>query len=72
MLIFSKEMVYNPLLGQVTTTIDLDVERFSEGDNRTQYVFNQKLNFLSYEIERLEFTNDTSSVLKVQFGANNT
>lgn len=69
---FSTEMVYKSIKDKRIITIDLDVERFSEGDKRTQYVFNQKLNFVSYEIERLEFTNDTSSVLKVQFGANNT
>jgi hypothetical protein len=50
----------------------LDVERIYEGDKRTQYVFSRKRHFVSQEIERLEFTNDISSVLKVQFGANNT
>jgi len=69
---FSKEAVYKSLKRKKIITIDLDVERFYEGDNRTQYVFNQKLHFISQEIERLEFTNDTSTVLKVQFGANNT
>jgi len=69
---FSKETVYKSLKGKKITTIDLDVERFYKGDNRTQYVFSQKLHFVSQEIERLEFTNDTSSVLKIQFGANNT
>jgi hypothetical protein len=72
MIKFSKEMVYKSLKGKKITTIDLDVERFYEGDNRTQYVFIQKLHFISREIERLEFSTDTSSILKVQFGANNT
>jgi hypothetical protein len=72
MMRFSKEVVYKSLKGKKITTIDLDVERFYEGDNRTQYVFSRKQHFVSQEIERLEFTNDTSSILKVQFGANNT
>lgn len=73
MIRFSKGMVYKSLEGKKTITIDLDdVERFYEEDNRTQYVFSRKLHFVSQEIERLEFTNDTSTVLKIQLGANNT
>jgi hypothetical protein len=69
---FSTEMVYKSLKGKKITTIDLDVEGFYEGDNRTRYVYKQKLHFVSNEIEQLEFTNDTSSILKVQLGPNNT
>src|ERR1700722_1597325 len=69
---FSKGNVYKSLEGKKITTIDIDVEKFNEDDSRTQYLFYQKLHFMSQEIERLEFTNDTSTVLKIQFGTNNT
>ena len=72
MIRFSTGMVYKSLKGKKIVTINLDVERFHEEDDRTQYVFYKKLHFVSQEIERLEFTNDTSTVLKVQLGANNT
>ena len=69
---FSTGMVYKSLKGKRIVTIDLDVERLNEEDDRTQYVFYKKLHFVAQEIERLEFTKDTSTVLKVQLGANNT
>ena len=69
---FSTEAVYKSIKGKKIITIDMDVVRLCEGDIRTKYVFDQKLNFVSEEIERLEFTNDTSSVLRVQLGPNNT
>jgi hypothetical protein len=72
MIRFSRGTVYKSLSGKKIITIDLDVETFCEEDSRTKYVFYQKLHFVSQEIERLEFTNDTSSVLKIQFGTNNT
>ena len=72
MIRFSKGTVYKSLQGKKTITIDLDVERFCGEDSRIKYIFYQKLHFISQEIERLEFTNDTSTVLKIQFGTNNT
>lgn len=72
MIRFSTEMVYKSVKAKKIVTIDLDVERLNKEENRTQYIFNQKLHFVSREIERLEFTNDTATVLKVKLGANNT
>ena len=69
---FSKELIYKSLKGKKIVTIDLDVERDYEGDKTTRYVFYQKLHFISTEIERLEFTNDTATVLRIRLGANNT
>src|ERR1700754_4161959 len=71
MISFSTGMVYRSLKGKKIVTIDLDVERFNEEDDRTKYVFYKKLHFVTQEIERSEFTSDTSSVLKVHLGGNN-
>lgn len=39
---------------------------------REDYFLNAKKDFITREIERLQFTNDTNSVLKIQFGEENT
>jgi len=63
---FSKYGVYDLVKKKKLTTIYLD-EYIGFDDSQELYLSNTKLSFIQREIERLEFTNDTSSVLKVEF-----
>jgi len=69
---FSNDYVYRSIKKKKVVTIDLDEERDDEYDNKRSYLFYRKRNFISHEIERMQFTNDTSCVLKVRLGYENT
>ncbi len=50
--------------------VRLDLDDFVWNE-QSQYVFNQKMAFISREIERIKFANDTDAVVKVSFGNQN-
>ena len=64
---FSKYGVYDLVKKKKLTTIYLD-DYTGFDDPQELYLSNTKLSFIQREIERLEFTNDTSSALKIEFG----
>jgi hypothetical protein len=68
---FSRDYVYHSIKSKKIVAIDLDEKReFLNGE--TDILFYKRLQFISREIERLQFTNDTFTVLKIQLGDENT
>jgi hypothetical protein len=65
---FSRDYFYKSIKGKKIIQIDLNRKYPAQ----ETYLFNAKLNFISREIERLEFTNDNSAILKIKLGAANT
>jgi hypothetical protein len=65
---FSKYYFYRSIKEKKIIQIDISQEYPPE----ELYLFNAKLRFISKELERLQFTNDTSTVLKIKFGEANT
>jgi len=66
--IFSKDNFYQSIKRKKIIQVDLNEASVPE----QSYLFQNKLDFIKREIERLQFTNDTTSVLKVRLGSNNT
>jgi hypothetical protein len=65
--VFSKYSVKKAIENKKIVTIDMGEYYFDE-----PYLTNSKFNFVHNEIERLQFTHDTSTLLKVQLRNNNT
>ncbi len=51
------------------TSVDIDDYPF---DRRTEDLLSWKFDFISRELDRIEFTGDTNAVLRVRFGDSNT
>jgi hypothetical protein len=68
MIRFSKWYVYQSLKHKKIVTVDLDDD--AHGGSEELYRFRQlkKLDFISNEVARRQFTHDTTSVFKIQFG----
>ncbi len=62
---FPIQMVYDAAKNKKMVTIDVDDV---DWDERSAYLANAKYLFIKREIERLQFLNDTMSVLKISFG----
>jgi hypothetical protein len=65
---FSKGYFYKSIKGKKIIRIDLNEEYQPQESS----LFQAKLNFISREIERLEFTNDTTTILRIDLGERNT
>jgi hypothetical protein len=65
---FSKYAIYKAIKFKKVTTVHLWDLVWPFED----YNLNAKMDFITREIERLQFTNDTNSVLKIEFGEENT
>jgi hypothetical protein len=52
--------------------ISVDIEDYYPSDDLSRYAFDRKLSFVSREVERLQFTNDTNAVFRLRFGGSNT
>ena len=61
---FTIGYVYEALKNKKIITIDLN-DAFNESE---MHIEARKLDFITAEMERLQFTNDTTAVLRVQFG----
>ena len=66
---FTKGVVYKAIKNKKIITIDLNDDAW---DERSVYLANKKYGFVESEMERLQFTADTNSVLKIHFGVENT
>jgi hypothetical protein len=73
---WSKADAYSVLNKKKFVTIDLDDHQPWYGSDWDEmdinYIFRRKLEFFRKELERLQFTNDTSTILKVRLGEDNT
>jgi hypothetical protein len=58
---YSRDYFYKSIKNKKIIQIDLNKEYLPQ----EMYLFNAKLNFISREIEKLEFTNDTSAIIKI-------
>ncbi len=68
---FSNYMVRN--MAKKKKMISVSFDDFVEfGNDWDGYVQDTKMSFIQHEIERLQFTNDTSSVLKIEFNDGST
>lgn len=67
---FSRRAVYQSLKHKKIITVDLGEDIRSDRDFLNEVVYQKKLDFISEEIARRQFTHDTSSVLKIQLGGN--
>lgn len=65
---YSRDYFYKSIKTKKIIQINLNKEYLPQ----EMYLFNAKLNFISREIEKLEFTNDTSAIIKIKLGAANT
>jgi hypothetical protein len=63
--IFSKANFYKSLRNKKIIAIDLNDIR---DDDKSEFYFSGKLNFISREIENMQFTNDTSTIVKIDLG----
>jgi len=68
-IVFSKTYVYKSIRKKKIIAVDLDQEFFSLPFD--QFLFRAKCNYILREIERIQFTNDTSSVIKIDLGESN-
>jgi hypothetical protein len=66
--LFSK----NSFLHSIRAKKQLNVNFTDPAPGQNPDLFSKKLSFVSREIARLQFLNDTTCVLKIQFGENNT
>jgi hypothetical protein len=67
---FSTAYLYRTISNKKIISVDLDEERIGTDPEIVNFNFNRKLEFILAEMERLKFTHDTSSVLKIQLGEN--
>ena len=65
--IFSKQSIYRQAKGKKIVEVDLRYEFFEDYQSLVQ----AKHAFIVREMERMQFTNDTMSVLKIDFGPEN-
>jgi hypothetical protein len=65
---FTKQMIEREIRCKKLIEIDLDVSELMFGDTE---LFNQKKQFIEREIQRTQFTGDTTGVLKVDLGSSN-
>jgi len=66
---FSEEGFFRLIKNKKKVTVDVNDD---EWDDRSKYAHDRKLHFVTQEIERMQFTGDTSMVLEVRLGYNNT
>ena len=69
MIVFSKENVYQTIKKKKIITVDLDQEFFSMPNDG--YLFNAKRSFIVREIEKMQFTHDSTEVIKIDIGETN-
>jgi hypothetical protein len=67
--VFSKESIYGSIKMKKIIAVDLDQEFFSMPNDK--YLFNAKRRFIVREMERMQFTHDTTAVLKIDIGESN-
>jgi hypothetical protein len=65
---YSKYNVYEAIKNKKIVYVNVHDNDF----NSDGYIHNAKMNFIKSEIERLQFTYDTASVLKIELGDENT
>lgn len=69
---FTREGFYRDIKGKKILTISMEEDVLdgnnSDYDQQTLFLLGRRFHFLSREIERLQFTNDTFSVLKARLG----
>src|SRR5438309_5394835 len=66
---FSEEGFLKFIKNKKKVTVDVDDTGW---DDRSSYVHDRKFHFVTQEMERMQFTGDTSMVLEVRLGYNNT
>lgn len=67
---FSHAGIMKGLKGKKVEQVYLN---YNVGDDEiSNYILNRKLSFIKQEMERLQFTHDTATVLKISFGSENT
>ena len=66
---FSEEGFFKLIKKKKKVTVDVNDDVW---DDRTGYVRDRKFHFVTREMERMQFTGDTSTVLEVRLGDNNT
>lgn len=69
--LFSKRHVYAALKGKKIEQISLNSDNYFL-DQGNDYLNERKFYFVRNEMERLQFTHDTSTILKVEFAESNT
>ena len=65
---FNKWYIYHALRHKKIVSVDLNDPNYGEEDKLYRFRQLKKLDFISNEIARRQFTHDTGSVLKVQLG----
>jgi hypothetical protein len=65
---FSKAKLYESIKGKNIIAIHGEDTRHDELEN---FRYNRKMNFIGSELERLQFTHDTNTVLKIEFDEEN-
>jgi hypothetical protein len=66
---FSEANFFKLIRNKKKVTVDVNDEGW---DDRTRYAADRKFNFVTQELERMQFTGDTSKVLEVSLGEKNT
>jgi len=66
--VFTEAAVYREISHKKLVTLHVNDMVWNE---QSAYIFEQKFNFIARQIESLQFTNDTASVLKISFGSTN-
>jgi len=67
---FSRDHFFKSIKNKKIVTVALDYDWY--GDGRDYYIFDAKLHFITREVERLQFTHDTMTILEAQLGDDNT
>jgi hypothetical protein len=69
--VFNRDGWFTFIKNKKIETIDLDYASFEGFDEREDVVSAHRFHFVTEEIEKLVFTHDTATVLKVELGENN-
>ncbi len=64
---FSTAFVYRAIAHKKMVSVDLGV--WSYADDRNQYMENKKHSFIAAEMQKIQFTNDTNTVVKITLGS---
>jgi len=67
---FTETYVYNKIKNYKITEIDL-FDKVYYGNSKDTYLSNKKLQFVQSEMERLQFLHDSTKILKVELGEDN-
>jgi len=73
-LTFSREGFYRSIKGKKIISIDMEEPQYSipDYDEQANYRMDRKFHFITREVERMQFTHDTSTILAACLGAVNT